>query len=243
MNVLSREDSYLLLEDTCRQIVESNAIMVQQPLVNLMKLIAYNAAIEGCVMACYRGINYPVLLAKCQRLDDSGYHFVLPDTNRAVVALVSKLLYDFCMGTQNLQTFTGKIYPQCDVRTGFVRFCEDIIMPYKEAFREVLLNQVDESEEEAEQQTVAGINSVIVAEIGSIAGDIRSELMGDNHIKQDVRMELIALIDGLCEVVESDLPKLVLPSWLGIRYAFGAQRKCQSSLARLKKTLQDYLLT
>ncbi len=243
MNALSKQDAYDMFDFACSQIMESNVIMMQQPLTNLMKLIAYNDMIMSCVIECYRGINYQQLLAAAQVKEGDNYSFVLPQSNRAVVGLVSKLLYEFCTGVRNLQQFTRGLYPQEDVKGGFVRFGEDVILPYREAFRKVFLAEGDEhAEQETEDVTVVEINPAVVAEVGALAGDLRSDLMGDNRITNEQRQDLIAMIDGLCEVIEGNMPKLVRPVWLGIRYAFGNNKKCANTLARLHKTLTDYML-
>lgn len=241
---LSKEESYAMFDMACNAIVQSNVIMTQQPINNLMKLIAYNDAIRSCVWECYRGINYEQVLRRVLKKDEQGnYSLQLPTSRRAVVALVSRLLYEFFTGTQSMETLIKMIYPQEDIRGGFVHFCEDVMFPYKEAFREVFMaNADDEDELDVEQPTMAVINSAVVAEVGAIAGDIRSELLGDNRISAQTREELVALVDGLCEVLESDLPALVRPMWLGIRYAFAACKKCPEALTRLQNTLAEYML-
>lgn len=241
---LSKEESYAMFNMACNAIVGSNVIMTQQPITNLMKLIAYNDAIRSCVWECCRGINYEQTLKKVLKKDSEGnYSLELPTSRRVVVGLVSKLLYEFSSGTQSLETLIKKMYPKEDIRGAFTRFCEDVMFPYKEAFREVFLSDVNEEEEiDVVQSPVASINSAVIAEVGAIAGDIRSELLGDNRISNQVREDLIALVDGLCEVIESDLPALVRPAWLGIKYAFASSKKCADGIARLHKTLSDYLL-
>lgn len=240
----SKEESYALFDSACNQIAESNLIMMQKPLINLMKLIAYNDSIRGCVSDCYRSINYEETLKQVLVKDAEGhFRFSLPTSRRALVAVITKLLYEFVVGEQNMQTLLGSVYHDLDVRDAFKRFCEDVLLPYKEAFKEVFLAKTTEEEEEPFEDTyVALINNAVIAEVAAVAGDIRSELMGDNRIAADQRKQLIVLIDGLCEVLESDLPKLVMPSWLGIQYAFGAAKKCTASVARLKSVLEDYML-
>ena len=233
-----------MFDMACNAIVQSNVIMTQQPINNLMKLIAYNDAIRSCVWECYRGINYEQMLKRMlAKASDGSYTLHLPTSRRAIVGLVSKLLYEFSVGTQSMESLIKAVYPNEDIRGAFTRFCEDIMFPYREAFREVFMSNTDDEEEmDVVQSTVAAINSAVVAEVGAIAGDIRSELLGDNRIKPEVRLDLIALIDGLCEVVESDLPALVKPAWLGIRYAFGACKKCPQGIARLHGVLAEYML-
>lgn len=241
---MSKDESYAMFDMACNAIVQSNVIMTQQPITNLMKLIAYNDSIRSCIWECYRGINYEQVLRRVLEKDAQGnYTLCLPTSRRAIVGLVSKLLYEFSTGTQSMETLIKKVYPKEDIRNGFTHFCEDVMFPYKESFREVYMSNADEEDElDVEQTTVAVINSAVVAEVGAIAGDIRTELLGDNRIKPDVREDLIALIDGLCEVVESDLPALVKPAWLGIRYAFSSCKKCPEGIARLQNTLGEYML-
>jgi len=240
----SKEESYALFDDACNQIAESNLIMTQKPLINLMKLIAYNDSIRGCISDCYRSINYEETLKQVLLKDADGrFKFNLPASRRALVAVISKLLYEFVIGEQSMQTLLGSVYYDLDLRDAFRSFCEDVLLPYKEAFKEVFLAKTSEEEEEPFEDTyVALINNAVIAEVAAVAGEIRSELLGDNRISAEQRKQLITLIDGLCEVLESDLPKLVVPSWLGIQYAFGATKKCAARIARLKSVLEDYML-
>jgi hypothetical protein len=240
----SKEEAYALFDRACNQIAESNLIMAQKPLINLMKLISYNDTIRGCIADCYRSINYEETLKQVLVKDAAGhFHFSLPTSRRALVAVISKLLYEIMLGEQSLEKLISSVYYDLDLREAYVSFCEDILLPYKEAFKDVFFNKPSEEEEEPfEDTSVAVINNAVIAEVATVAGDIRSELLGDNRIDVNQRKQLISLIDGLCEVLESDLPKLVIPSWLGIQYGFGACKKCASNIARLKNVLEDYML-
>ncbi|MBQ9145327.1 MAG: hypothetical protein IJX70_02520 [Clostridia bacterium] len=243
MKGITKEEAYALFESACNEITDSNVIMTQQPLLNLMKLIAYNDIINVAVRECYKGIYYEQLLKQSLvKGDDGRYTFVLPSSNRAIVALIAKLLYEFAMGQQSLEKMLKALYPKQDVRGAYTSFCENIILPFKESFRQVCMSDAVEEEPEIEERVVVNINSAVVAEVGAIAGDLRSELVGDNRLSSEQREELICLVDGLCEVLEADLPKLVRPAWLGIRYAFGAAKKCASTVARLQKALGEYML-
>lgn len=239
---MTKESTYLLFEQAVDAIMGSNVIMTAQPLNNLTRLIAYNEQIAGCVRECYRGIHYEKLLQQSLIKDEDGeYTFVLPHSKRAVVALISKLLYEFAKGTQSVETLSQKLYPKEDVRGAYTRFCEDILLPYKESFKDLFFSDMSEEEPET-AEVVSVINSAIVAEVCALAGELRSELPCNNRLSTSVRAELTALVDGLCEVMESDLPKLVKPSWLGIKYAFSGIRKCADTLRRLESLLSSYLL-
>ena len=242
--IISREESYALFDHACNRIAESNLIMTQKPLVNLMKLIAYNDSIRGCISECYRSINYEETLKQVLVKDGEGhFHFNLPTSRRALIAVITKLLYEIMIGEQSLEKLITSVYYGVDIRDAFTCFCEDVLLPYKEAFKEVFLTKPNEEEEEPFEDTaVAVINNAVIAEVAAVAGDIRSELLGDNRISAEQRKQLISLVDGLCEVLESDLPKLVIPAWLGIQYAFGAGKKCTANIARLKNVLEDYML-
>lgn len=240
----SKEETYALFDLACNQIAESNLIMTQPPLVNLMKLIAYNESIRGCIGECYRSINYEETLKQVLiKVDEGHYRFNLPSGNRALIAVVSKLLYEFMTGEQSLENVIRSVYYDMDLRDAFTCFCEEVLLPFKEAFKEVFLTKPNEEDEEPYADTsVALINNAVIAEVAAVAGDIRSELVGDNRLTAEQRTQYIALIDGLCEVLESDLPKLVIPSWLGIQFAFGSAKKCTANIARLKSVLEDYML-
>lgn len=240
----SKEEAYALFDSALNQIAECNIIMAQQPLINLMKLIAYNDSIRGVIADCYRSINYEETLKQVLVKDaNDHFRFALPTSRRALVAVISKLLYEFMTGEQSLEKLISSVYYDMDMREAFTCFCEDVLLPYKEAFKEIFLSKPsDEDEEPFEDTTVALINNSVIAEVAAVAGDIRSELLGDNRIGAEQRKQLITLIDGLCEVLESDLPKLVVPAWLGIQYAFGAAKKCAAGIARLKSVLEDYML-
>ena len=240
----SKEESYALFDHACNRIAESNLIMLQKPLINLMKLIALNDSIRGCISECYRSINYEETLREVRVKDADGhFKFNLPHSRRALIAVVSKLLYEVMIGEQSLENLLSSVYYDCDIRDAFTLFCEDVLLPFKEAFKEVYLTKPNAEEEEPfEDTSVAVINPAVIAEVAAVAGDIRSELLGDNRISVDQRKKLISLVDGLCEVLESDLPKLVIPSWLGIQYAFGATKKCHEHIERLENVLNDYML-
>jgi hypothetical protein len=232
----------MLFENAIADIINSNIIMTNQPLLNLVKLFAYNDLIRGCITDCYRGIDYDEELAEALDSGEDRYHFYLPKSNRAIVAVVSKLLYEFAAGTQEFEKFIVRVYPMKDLNSSFQAFAENILLPFKVAFFKVFLYEVNEEEIPTEAKQFTSINPAVIEEVKAIAAEMRIRLKADNKITNEERRQLQYITDGFCDIMENDLARLVLPMWYAFNLSFKDYKKYKVHLERLDEILKKYLV-
>jgi|GEM_PF-6336603 len=237
---LTKEQEFSMFDSAVKAIIDANALMLSVCFADLLKLIAYDDPIRICVTDCYNSIDYEKLLTSSFEKKDGRFAVSLPQGNKAVVGFVTKLIYEFHLGTQSFDKLMISLYGSAQDTLKF--FAEDVLNPYREAFRQVFLYDVKDDDVAEEEDAVKEINPAVFNEVYVIVAQMRSELDADNKLSNQERKDLLELVDGFCYSIEREEAKLVRPSWLGMSKALNTAKLCQVSLSRLETLLSRYML-
>lgn len=241
MSSLTKEQEFAMFDTAVKAIVDANALMLSVCYADLLKLIAYDDPIRITIKECYDSIDYEHLLTTVFEKNGDKYVVRLPASKKAIVGFVTKLIYEFHLGTQSYDKILLSLYGDSST-FAMKTFAEEVLNPYREAFRQVFMFEADENAGDGKDEDFNEINPAVFNEIKVISAAMRSEIEGDNKIKEEERKELIELIDGFCYAVESEQGKLVRPSWIGLRKALTSAKLCANALTRLEALLQRYML-
>lgn len=239
---LNRDEEFLLFDSAVQSVIDANILMIGGKFEDLLKLIAYNADLRVTVSECYKTINYEKLLKKCMMQKDGRYVFRLPESKKGIVAFVTKLIYEFVKTTQVIENVLNQLYPDLDSRSAYSEFCKVVFNPYRLAFREVFLYNEGVDQEDTDDELATSISTAAANEIYSIVKDIRKELDGDNKIESKLRSELNELLDNFLFNVEDDNPKMVRPSWLGVKLALVDNKKFTQRIEKIEDVLKRFSL-
>ena len=238
---LTREQEYAMFDSAVKAIIGSSTLMLSTCFDDLLKLISYDDPIRICVTDCYNSIDYERLLVTSFEKKDGKFSVDLPSGNKAIVGFVTKLIYEFHLGTQSFDKLMISLYGSSGDES-MRYFSRDVLNPSREAFRQVFLYEVGDVPEATVEEAAREINPAVFNELYAIVANLRSEVEGNNKLNNEKRSALMELIDGLCYTIEKSDGRAVKASWLGMSMALSSEKACENSLSRLETLLQRYML-
>ncbi|HAE88477.1 MAG TPA: hypothetical protein DCG79_01240, partial [Clostridiales bacterium] len=161
VKIHTKEDAYRLFDEAVTALTTTNFIITEKPITDLLRCLIYSDLLRAFVTDCKKGVDYESELAAAVQETESGYAFVLPKSNKRVIALVTGLLHDFDTGARSLTSFIQSFWPGVDNNTKYRLFCENVLLPYKKAFRQSFLSDIDDIEQVEAAETVAISDSVL----------------------------------------------------------------------------------
>ncbi|NCA67164.1 MAG: hypothetical protein EOM87_03765 [Clostridia bacterium] len=244
MKGYSREESYALFEEAMHNLTTANFILTAKPISDLLKFIVYNEIMQSFVSECNRSINYDSALRSAIRKENGKYYFTLPKSNRAIVALTVNLMYDFDKGNQSLDAFISGFYPATDLKTSYTMFCDAVLIPFRDAFKQAFLfdNNLIENQDIENEKIYSKVNPAAVDQIGSLVHMLRTDFLADNKLNTAEREDYTLIADGLYEALEKGDTRLAAAVWAGMKYTIGSQKKYLKRFRELESVLKMYTI-
>ena len=241
VKIHTKEDAFRLFDEAVTALTTTNFIITEKPITDLLRCLIYSDLLRAFVTDCKKGVDYESELAAAVRETESGYAFVLPKSNKRVIALVTGLLHDFDTGARSLTSFIQSFWPGVDNNTKYRLFCENILLPYKKAFRQSFLSDIDDIEQVEAAETVAISDSVLESAAPLFAA-LRTVFAGDNKLSQKKREDLTALTDGLFYALEKGNAKIIKTVWIGLKLALDGNKKAERKFSDISEFLALYAL-
>ncbi len=241
VKIHTKEDAYRLFDEAVTALTTTNFIITEKPITDLLRCLIYSDLLRAFVTDCKKGVDYESELAAAVRETESGYAFVLPKSNKRVIALVTGLLHDFDTGARSLTSFIQSFWPGVDNNTKYRLFCENILLPYKKAFRQSFLSDIDDIEQVEAAETVAISDSVLESAAPLFAA-LRTVFVEDNKLSQKKREDLTALTDGLFYALEKGNAKIIKTVWIGLKLALDGNKKAERKFSDISEFLALYAL-
>ena len=225
----SKEDAFRLFDEAIYALVSSNFIIAQRPISDLLRCLIFSSELHAFISECVRGVNYQEELKKAFQETESGSSFVLPKSNKRIIALVTGLLSDFDRGEKNLTAFMRALYPANDNATQYKLFCENVIVPFYEAFRQSFLYNTDGTEIIPEEEKTATITQSALEQAEAILTSLRTVFQGDNKLSSQKREDLLFLTDSIYYSLEKGDLRLIKAVWTGLKLALSGYKKADLS--------------
>jgi len=132
------EEELRLFSQSIKEMRNSKFIFAQGKISNLLASIA--ASENLCVTAeyCLAGFDYELEFFKAVLQNDGEYEFFIPAASKTAVALVFCLLCQFDLGKADFTEFLTKYYSKYNVLTAYGVFCEEVILPFQNAFFDII---------------------------------------------------------------------------------------------------------
>ena len=241
VKIHTKEDAYRLFDEAVTALTTTNFIITEKPITDLLRCLIYSDLLRAFVTDCKKGVDYESELAAAVRETESGYAFVLPKSNKRVIALVTGLLHDFDTGARSLTSFIQSFWPGVDNNTKYRLFCVYILLPYKKAFRQSFLSDIDDIEQVEAAETVA-ISDSVLESAAPLFSALRTVFAGDNKLSQKKREDLTALTDGLFYALEKGNAKIIKTVWIGLKLALDGNKKAERKFSDISEFLALYAL-
>ena len=195
-----------------------------------MQYPAYNDALEKFRFEC----RYMAFID----IDE----FILPKSNKRIIALVTGLLSDFDKGDRSLTTFIREFYPAPDNNQRYKLFCDNVLMPYHRAFRQSFLYDIDNADTAYGDEGAKVIGEAALEQAAGILSALRTIFLGDNKLSEKKRADLIYLTDGLYYSLEKGDARIIKTVWTGMKLALAGIKKAEKKFSELTEFLALYAL-
>ena len=240
-NIHTKEDAFRLFDEAVTALINSKFIVTHKPITDLLRCLVFSDLLRNFVQECKKGVDYESELQAALVETETGRAFVLPKGNKRVIVLVTGLLREFDAGNQSLLSFLHEFYPVSDNHERYRLFCEEILKPYRNAFRQSFLYDTDDPQhftEEAEPK----IGQAVIEGAPPLLAALRTVFLGDNKLSENKRDKLIYLTDGLAFALEKGDVRTVKIVWTAMDLLFADYKKAARKFADITNLLAAYAL-
>jgi len=242
VKINTKEDAFRLFDEAVKALCNSNFIITQKPITDLLRCLIFSDKLQAFVSECLRGVNYEAELTNAISKTEMGYVFTLPKSNKRIIALVTGLLSDFDKGDRSLTTFIREFYSAPDNNQRYKMFCDNVLMPYHRAFRQSFLYDIDNTDTMSGEDSVNIISEPALEQAAGILSALRTVFLGDNKLSEKKREDLIYLTDGLYYSLEKGDRRIIKTVWTGLKLALTGYKKADRKFSDLTEFLALYAL-
>ena len=241
VQIHTKEDAFRLFDEAVTALINSNFIITQKPITDLLRCLVFSEQLRTFLAECKKGVDYEAELHAAVRETETGYEFVLPTGNKRIIVLVTGILRDIDMGTRSMTAFLHDFYPVQDNHEAYHLFCDDVLLPYKKAFRQSFLFDSDLPEQASEEERTT-VGEAVIEGAAPYFAALRTVFLGDNKLSQKVRDELIYLTDGLYYALEKGDAKMIKIVWTGLKLSLAKYKKAERKFSDISEFLALYAL-
>lgn len=242
IKINTKEDAFRLFDEAVKALTESKFILTQKPITDILRCLVLNEQLHAFVSDCCKGVNYNEELQSCFRSSDGGYSFILPKSNKKIIAITTGLLSDFDKGDINLISFIKEMYPDKDSNISYKLFCENILWAFHRAFRQSFLYDIDSADSSGDMENSTNINQTVLDQTATILAGLRTIFVGDNKLNNDKRNNLLILVDGLYYSLEKGDLRIIKTVWTGLKLGLTGYKKAEKKFSEISEILALYAL-
>jgi len=242
VKIHTKEDAYRLFDEAVSAVIGSKFIVTQKPITDLLRCLMYNEQLRTFLTECKKGVDYEGELNGAVVQTETGFAFVLPKGNKRVIALVTGMLRDFATEQRSVTVFLNDFYPDAsDNHERYRLFCENVLEPYRDAFRQSFLYDIDDPARGSEEERVEIADAVIEGSAPLFAA-LRTVFLGDNKLSTKKRDDLIYLTDGLYYALEKGDARIVKTVWTALKLVLADYKKAERKFSDITEFLALYAL-
>ena len=238
----TKEDAYRLFDEAVTALIRSKFIVTQKPITDLLRCLVFNDQLHAFLADCKKGVDYEAELNAAVVETETGYAFVLPEGNKRVIALVTGMLRDFDIGNRSMSSFLHDFYPAArDNHEKYALFCENVLEPYRHAFRQSFLYDIDGPSPAPEEESTQ-IGEAVIEGSAPLFAALRTVFLGDNKLSTKKREDLLYLTDGLYYALEKGDVRIVKTVWTGLKLVLSDYKKAERKFSDITEYLALYAL-
>ena len=240
--IQTKEEAYRLFDEAVTALTTTNFIITEKPITDLLRCLIYSDHLRTFIIDCKKGVDYEAELASAVQKTERSYAFLLPKSNKRIIALVTGLLHDFDTGARSLTSFIQNFWPEVDNNMRYRLFCEEIILPYKDAFRQSFLSDGADAEATVDAEERVTISDSVIENAAPLFAALRTVLVEDNKLSDRRRDSLIEVTDGLFYALEKGNLRIIKTIWIALQLALEGNKKAQRKLSDISDFLALYIL-
>ena len=242
VTIHTKEDAFRLFDEAVTALIHSKFIVTQKPITDLLRCLVFNDQLHAFIADCKKGVDYEAEFNAAIQETEMGYTFVLPKGNKRIIALVTGMLRDFDMRTMSMTSFLHEFYPVSDNHESYKLFCENVLEPYRDAFRQSFLYDVEGSASNDREEEHVKIGDAVIEGAAPLFAALRTVFQGDNKLPSKKRDDLLFLTDGLYYALDKGDARIVKIVWTGLKLALDGYKKAERKFSDITEFLALYAL-
>lgn len=219
----------------------ANVIYVESSLQRVLKCLAYYNEFRDALAYCNKGFDYQAEKEKAYtRINDDNV-LLLPKSKKNLVALVANLLLEFDRNTSDLVTFVNTFFPSENKQTSFNFFFDGVMVPFKLALVDIVVNGVDEEPKIVERSVdfaPSGLQQQTEYWLLSIFDTVRS-----GSLDEELRSQFTVMLEGLAAALDARDSLMIRAIWLGLKGALENAKLCKKEIAKIDDALRLYIVS
>ncbi|MGI6213225.1 MAG: hypothetical protein ACOYIQ_01585 [Christensenellales bacterium] len=208
----------------------------------LLDYIEENPILINVVKDATKDFNYYKELEKACCEYDKGYYIRMPEEDGAKVALIIGLLHELREGIKGITNFVSKYYKDKNIAGAHLKFYEQAIVPFRDAFIR-MLTQEDAGEGE---KLIEGIScarhfpSGAKSELKFWIDELIEIVAVDKTLIQKDKSDYAAMLKGFEYVLEKDDALLLELFWTAVKRALKGYKKGRAPLKEMQALIVKY---
>ena len=220
----------------------SRLIIVDRTIAEFLSTVVSTPELMQVVTECARTFNFKRELSNAVESDNLGTRFMLPHNKRHVVALVTGLLNEFDRKNMSIVDFVTGFYPADASHTSYMSFCENVLRPYAEAFRSLLIGEDPDENKAAvaDERSASPINDKAKEDADYWLRVLIDNVIALNDVPDDYRREAVTMLKGMLYALELSNPLLIKLIWIGLKNTLGIYKLGMRELKEIETILLNY---
>lgn len=220
------------------ELKSAQVILYQRTIKRILRYIASNNELKFIATHCSGVYDYSELFKNAS--NGNGIHsFVLPSDHYKVVCLVTGLLFNIDRNNIDFLLFIKSNFEGGKVTAQYEEFCEYIMTEYCIAF-DMLLNEDSRIVNVDESITEKNVPTRVLDQISPLILAISEQILIDKTMSEGKRVESLAMLEGMCYVLERGNSVLIRAMWIGLKYTISTSKQYSSNLKVLRSILSDF---
>ena len=238
---MKKKKAYEFFLSKCSKMIDSKFLLAQPCIAGVLKCIINSPELYQFIKDSLLNIDCEAELMKAT-LSDASETFKLPTSKRVMVALITYLLNQFDNNEIDLMEFIA-FYYNPDTNIGYQVFCQEVIVPYIEAVKDLFIGVKADCEiEEEKQHNEYKVNMAVYEQADIILKDILTEIQADNNITEIERAEYISIVEGMMVSLSNLDQKVIIAIWIGMKYTLCHNKRITKLLKELERLFKSYLI-
>ena len=220
------------------ELKSAQVILYQRTIKRILRYIASNPELKFITTHCSGIYDYSELFANASN-GNGVLAFVLPNDNYKVICLVTGLLFNIDRNNIDFLSFIKSNFNGQKVTAQYEDFCEYIMTEYCDAF-DMLLNEDSRIVNVDESITEKSAPTRVLDQISPLILDISEQILIDKTMSEGKRVESLAMLEGMCYVLERGNSVLIKAMWIGLKYTISTSKQYASNMKVLRNILSDF---
>ena len=217
----------ILFNAACDEFATGKYLLADIKISSILQIIVNNEKLKNIVTSCSDNYSFSLNDINSAIKDDMAVTFGVPNSEKETIAFVYNLLYAFKNNSINFYNFLTKFYPAELTNVDFIKFANDVIVPFKNAINSLysklhILVETNDYQNNIYNKLKTNVN-LIISNIDSF------------KLKISEKEEFSMLLNSLYFASEKNDKKLVYSILIGLDYFSKANKKTRSAYLSLEE--------